>query len=302
MRIKNKLFPYPVLHQNVFFSNYNQSEFKLSYDDKIQDGLFLLENICITLSNPELKEMLNDGVLKCACIVECPQSMYRKTFEISETPRTIEIQLFNLIGKLEISAFLYALDAINEFSSNDFDEVYKEYTFDVEKYCIMAIDNGLKQRIEFESKDDKKKSSIFVLITDLDENAKTIKWSYDENLVKISIPKLQHSEYDTIKSVSRYKNIFLSQFAVTPLSFILSDFITEQISVDELEYNYKWFKSFNDAYAKTFDKRLNDEEFLQMDNVKIYSVVQEIFDYCIIKGVDDLYTICNEGVGGIDED
>ena len=104
-----------------------------------------------------------------------------------------------------------------------------------------------------------------------------------------------------MKSVSKFKNVFLSMFAVMPLSFILLDFVNQQFQIGELEYNHKWFKAFNDSYERVFNKRLTDEEFLQFDSKRIYEVVQEIFDHCIVNGVDDLFTICTEGVIDTDE-
>lgn len=301
MRIKNKLFPYPILINNINLNNFNESKFLLEYEDLTENGLFILNNIFVKLTNPDLEYMFEKGILKCCCIIECPQSMYRKNFEISTSPKRIEISLFNLIGKVEISAFLYAVQSIENYSIDDFEEEYQEYKFDIDKYCMLAIDNGFRQRIDYDNNEDKKKSSIFVLLSDPNENSKTVKWTYDEKLIKISVPKLQHSEYDTMKSVTKFKNTFLSMFAVTPLSFILSDFVKEKMPVAELEFNFKWFKSFNDSYEKVFSKRLNDEEFLQLDNVKIYEIVQEIFEHCIINGVDSLYSICTEGLGDTDE-
>ena len=292
MRIKNKLFPYPVLNNDIFFSNYEESTFELEYNDRFDDDYFILENIKVILTNKELNHLLEEEIAKCVCIVECPQSMYRKVFDISTKPQTIKISLFNLIGKLEISAFIYANKKINNLISDDFNDVYGGFSFSIDKNSILAIDNGFKQRIDFKDKDDKKKSSIFVLISDLDETSNIAKWTYDENLIKISIPKLQHSEYEAIKYVESFKNSFLSMFAVTPLSFILSDFISEKIPVAELEYNYKWFKAFNDVYEKTFKNRLNDEVFLKLESVDIFSIVQKIFNYCVVDAIDDLFKIC----------
>lgn len=302
MRIQNKLFPYPILHNEIFSSNYETSNFELLFEPKFEDEYYVLENLRIDFDNPELERLIDDGFAKCVCVFECPLCMYRKTFEISKEPKTVKINLFDLNGKIEISAFMYAIKKINAFRSNDFEPFYGEYKFDIEPNCIIAIDNGLKQRIEFKDKNDRKKSSIFVLISDLDENARTSKWTYDENLIKISVPKLQHSEYETIKLVDKYKNAFLSMFAVTPLSFIISDFIKSERQVADLEYEYKWFKAFNDAYERKYEVRLSDEEFLKMDNVKVYEIVQEIFDYCVVDSIDDLYKVCNEGIGDLNED
>lgn len=302
MRIKNKLFPYPVLHNELFNNNYEDSGFELKFDQKIDNEYYILENLKIEFSNIELKELIENNQAKCVCIIECPICMYRKTIDISLNPKTVKLNLFDLTGKMEISAFIYTTKKITGFTSNSLESFYKGRVFDIDPYCIIAIDNGLKQRLDYDDNNDKKKSSIFVIITDLDEQANTSKWTYDENLIKISVPKLQHSEYESIKSVPLYKNAFLSMFAVTPLSFILFDFVKSERQIADLEYEYKWFKAFNDSYERSFNVRLTDEEFIKLDNVQIYSIVQEIFNYCVINSVDDLYQICNEGIGELDED
>lgn len=302
MNIKNKLFPYPVLNNDVYLSNYKSSHFELEYNDRFDNENFILDNIHVTLDNEDLKKLIKNNEIKCYCIVECPQSMYRQTFEISTEPRTVKIPLFDLIGKLEVSAFLCANVDINNYFSSDFEDLYDDVKFDIEKHSIVGVDNGMKQRIDYEDRDDDKKGSIFVIITDLDATSRTTKWTYDENLIKITVPKLQHSEYESIKSVPNYKNIFLSMFAVTPLSFILSSFVKEKVPISELEFHFKWFKAFNDTYEKMNNKRLTDEEFLEYDNVQIYSLIQELFNYCVTNSVDDLFKICNEGVGELNED
>lgn len=302
MRIKNKLFPYPVLHNEQEKSNYLESSFKLSLTQEYGDNLYVLKDLCVIYENKELKQLVEDGYAKCVCIVECALCMFRKTFEISEKPQTIQINLFDLNSKIEISAFMYATKKIKKFVSEKFEDFYKGFQFEIEPNSIIAIDNGLNQRIEYVDKNEKKKSSIFVIVTDADEDSRTSKWTYDENLIKISVPKLQHSEYESIKSVPTYRNAFLSTFAVTPLSFILFDFIKSERQVAELEYEYKWFKAFTDSYEKVFNKKLIDEEFLKMDNVQVYCVVQEIFEYCVVDSVDDFFKICHEGISDLNED
>ena len=133
-----------------------------------------------------MEKLLDLNEIKCYCIVECPQSMYRQKFEISTKPSTITIPLFDLIGKLEVSAFLCANNNIDNYFSSDFEDLYDDIKFDIDKYSILAIDNGMKQRIDYEDKDNDKKGSIFVIITDLDPESRTTKWTYDENLIQIN--------------------------------------------------------------------------------------------------------------------
>lgn len=302
MRIKNKLFPYPVLHQDINFNNYDNSSYELVCNVRYEAEFYILDDLKVVFKNDELQKLYEDGFVKCVCIVECPLCMYRKTIELSQEAKIVKLNLFDLNGKIEISSFMYASKKINKFYSEDFEKFYEGHDFSIDEFSLLAIDNGFKQRLEYQDKNDTKKAAIFVMISDLDEEARTSKWTYDENLIKISIPKLQHSEYEALKFEPLYKNALLSTFAVTPLSFILFDFVTSERQIADLECDYKWFRAVMQAYERVFNSKLTDAEFLKLDNVKIYEIVQEIFEYCVVDAIDDFYKIGTQGSGDLYED
>lgn len=296
MRIKNRLFPYPLLHHDKIESSYKYGEFTLDFCDEKDDENYIM-NLRAILVNNTLKNLVDAGKATIVCVVECPQAMYRKSYVISQEFQLIKIPLYDLVGSVEISSFIYANQDIDEYSPDNLSDEYLINQFSIEKYSILAVDNGFNQKIHFEDFDDTKKKSIFVLVTNLDENAKTIEWEYDSDLIKIFIPEYQHKEYEAIKHQEETQKIFLSLFAITPLTMIISELIKNEELVSDLKFKYKWFIGFCEAYKRVNNVELTDEEFSRLDNRSIYNVLQKIFDYAIVDSVDQVFELCN-GMGG----
>ena len=303
MRIKNKLFPYPILHKQVLYSGFKTSTYKLYMNTEITDNEYIIKNIYVSLNDNNIKRLYNEKKVKIVCVVECAQSMYRKTFEIGFEPMDIVIPKFDLVGYIEMSSFIYATEDINDYHSEDFLDDYEGLSISIEKNCIIAIDNGFHQTVVFDSSNDDKKNGIFVFMTNENPDKKVVEWAIDNELVKIYIPEYQHMEYNVMKYDEIYTNTFLSIYVVPVLTMILSNFIREQSDIDDLQTNYKWFMNFKKIYEKEFSKELTDEEFLNWNNNYIYEVVQQMFDNCVINSMDNLYDIrTNERVGDQDED
>ena len=115
MRIGNKIFPYPTLNNNNHLSGYNDtSDFEVKFDTSqegeliIENNQVVLRNICFLLENEKLKELYNDNKLKCALIVECSSSLFRKMLHINEKPVEITFPIYDLNSIVNISAYMYA--------------------------------------------------------------------------------------------------------------------------------------------------------------------------------------------------
>ena len=300
MRVKNRLFPYPILHDNFIGTCFKNEIFLLDFQSSIDEENYII-SIKPFITNKTLINLLKKGLGEIVCIVECPLAMFRKNYTIAMEGTTIKIPLFDLVGSLEVSGYIYATKDIDNYSPDNLCDEYFINNFSIEKYCILAINNGFNQKVYFDDLDDTKKKSIFVLVSNLDQNKKTIEWTYDSDLIKIYVPEFQHKEYESIKYNDASKKIFLSLFAVTPLSMIISDLVKSGETVEDLKFSYRWFVGFCNAYKKNFNKELIDEEFNKLESSDVYEVVQTIFDNSLCSAIDEVFILCNN-IGGFHED
>ena len=60
MRIKNSLFPYPVLNSKSQISSYNGVSFSFDYDEAQDKEFYYLKNICIKLDDDDINKLEKD--------------------------------------------------------------------------------------------------------------------------------------------------------------------------------------------------------------------------------------------------
>lgn len=141
MRIGSRIYPYPVLNKEVQYSGYNpEQEFSLNIALNDNKSVFqsnrkiILKNVSYSLSVPELQQLIDDEKAKAYVIVESPITSVRHKFEVSQKPVDIELSKGDLLGDVEVSSYIVATQNIEGFYSDSFLDVYKDYTFDVDKY------------------------------------------------------------------------------------------------------------------------------------------------------------------------
>jgi hypothetical protein len=294
MRIGNRLFPYPLLNHEKLYSQYKERVFSLNFKEVISNSDFILNGLSFETNSSFLKDLISNGKVKVFCMVECPQTMFRKYFEISEEKSDLSIPLFDLSGKTTINAFAIAVEEIKGFKSEEFLDDYDEYTFDVEKNGIVAVDDGYTTTIDFDSEEDTKKSSIFLIIKDKNIKDELMETDVDSSKITIRLPEAQWDIYDKTKKQSKFENLYFSIIAIPALSYALGLLQKNADSVDQLCIDYKWFNSFKKKYEDINEKELTDDEFEKMNasteaqrmlNTPNTKSISDIFDLLVMPNL-----------------
>ena len=204
MRIGKKLFPYPTINNSKNASCFQNSNFALIYDDVEDDNNLVLKNAHIELDNQTLIELFEQGKIDATVIVECSSTIFRKSFKISRIPKDIIVPVMNLRDQVVISCFVYATEDFS-YISDDFLEDYQGYTFNIEKYDILAIDDGFTTKIEYDESKDKKVSSIFSIIKDEFISNNVMKIEPTSKKIVIHLPEEQFGCYENMKNNDNYQ-------------------------------------------------------------------------------------------------
>ena len=296
MRIGKKLFPYPTINNSKNASCFKNSNFALVYDDVEDDNNLILKNAHIELDNRVLIELLEHGKIKATVIVECSSTIFRKSFNISRMPKDIIIPITNLKDQVIISCFAYATEDFS-YTNDDFLDDYQGYTFNIEKYDILAIDDGFTTRIEYDESKDKKVSSIFLIIEDEFITNNVMKIEPQTKRIIIHLPKTEYGHYSNMKNNDNYQEIFFSILTIPALISCLQN-IQDQIlyneaTFDDIHLDYSWFSSIEYAYKNQFNEELDENKFKNSDIVELS---QQLMNYASVTAISDLN---NQGFGKI---
>ena len=304
MQLGNRVFPYPVLNKNDNLSDYKESStFMVSFDTNedgspyVVDGKVIFKNLHYTITDDSLKELIEEEKLKGAFIVECSASVYRNKFDISQTPYDLPVSVHELNGNVVTSCYIYATEDITGFKSDGFTDDYKNYTFDIDKFDILAADDGYKFKIDLDPTEDDKVSSIFTVIP-LDTNESIMKYENGDRNITIELPREYFNSYDIIKRKKEYNNIAFSMIAIPVLSNCISEINTyEWEDIDSICDEHKWFNAVRISYKRKKGTELILENF-EMNSLEL---AQLVLNNASCNGVKDFENML-VGNGDDDED
>ena len=305
MQLGNRVFPYPVLNKNDNLSDYKESStFMVSFDTNedgspyVVDGKVIFKNLHYTITDDSLKELIEEEKLKGAFIVECSASVYRNKFDISQTPYDLPVSVHELNGNVVTSCYIYATEDITGFKSDGFIDDYKNYTFDIDKFDILAADDGYKFKIALDPTEDDKVSSIFTVIP-LETNESIMKYENGDRNITIELPREYFNSYDIIKRKKEYNNIAFSMIAIPVLSNCISEINTyEWEDIDSICDEHKWFNAVRISYKRKKGTELILENFYEMNSLEL---AQLVLNNASCNGVKDFENML-VGNGDDDED
>lgn len=282
MRIKNSLFPYPVLNSKSQISSYNGVSFSFDYDEAQDKEFYYLKNICIKLDDDNLINLLKNGQVSAAVVVECSRTIYRKSFNIGLDPIDVKIPINNLRGPIEVSCFMYAKNNIDNFYSNSFNKIYGDFSFKIDKFDIVAADDGYNSKVDYDEEQDNKISSIFVVIPSADEETDTMDIDLKRKSIKITLPGREYGFYTNMKNDSKYQNLFFAILAIPALSYALSK--VQEDDFDNARLKYDWLESVIVAYKKVYEHDISEDwKKLECD------VAQKLLNNAVTKSIDDFF-------------
>lgn len=290
MRIGKRLFPYPTINNSKNISTFCDTNYSLNYDSLlIENEKFIIKSAHIVIDNKNISLLLEYGKLKAALIIECSSTIYRKKIIIDKTPTDIIIPIGDLRDKIEISSYIYA-DENFEFVDSDFMDDYKGYNFELEKYAIVAIDDGFTTRIEYDEENDKKVSSIFSIIAkeDIDLEIMQVEKAFNKIFIYMSEDSLK--KYDSLKRNDIFQNTFFAILIVPALISVLQELQFELKSfdktIDDIKIDYKWFETIEKAYKENYSKELSTESFKKID---IVEMAQKLINKATINSINDTF-------------
>ena len=277
MQVKNKLYPYPVLNQNPINSTFFNRNFKLCFEGEKAKDQVLLKNIHFETNSDYIAELYRNGAIDVVCIVECSHSVFRKCYPITDVPgKPLRLKTSDFNGKVEISLFAYAKKDFS-ISSEEFLDDYQGVSFPIDKYDILAVDDGVTVKFDHLESEENLAKSIFSITVDEDLNPDdAYNAFYDGRKISIFLSRAQYENYNIVYNSPNFKEVFFNMLLVPVLTeafTTIKRLLEDDFVFDDICGKYSWFASVKNGYRNLFNQELTKEIFLDQSPV---SLAQEL--------------------------
>ncbi len=294
MRIKAKLYPYPVL-ANAFNDDYLDSTFDIELKQLITDNELILLFTPI-LENEGLKRLIEENKAIFVMHVECIYTCFRKAFIVPANGLKTSIPADRIEGVLHLCPYIVAKQNIKSYANEKFNKEYGKTTFDLDKGNTLAIGYEKIIKIEKERDDLVNLPSIFSVTEIKDELANEIIIDYSKDKLGVRLPTKVYKQFISLNSNIEAQAVLHALITVPTLMKCLEELKQRVDCLYEYE-NRRWFRVLNKT-VKKFGMELNENTIPTIDS---FVLSQKIMDNATSRGIVNLNKIAFEG-GGIDED
>lgn len=290
MQIKDRIFPYPILNHNKSLSNYKDIDFVMNYEQTETDSEYILRNATFTTESKLINDLVEKNLIKIQLIIECSSTVYRKAFKIGKNPKDIHLNKSDFYEKVSFSMYATAIENFT-LQFDDVDEDYSNIEFEIEKYDILAANDGFTVSFIRDEAADTFAQSIFSIIVnkELDENVPYTVECNSSKKIQIILSEKQYNSYKLIYNVPKYTEVFFNMLLIPALIESLSlcrmELNQNSCDLDDIGDKFQWFRSIRSSYKKIKGHDLTVEEF---KNCSIVSLAQELLGKPFNKALDNL--------------
>lgn len=282
MQIRHKYYTYPVLSDNSdAFENVNFE----SDVDYTNEGYYVKFTLNAKINDDTIIELINTGEASYVHHFECPQTCYRTAVITDEECKEFKIHQNQICGTLQICSLIVASKDIIGYKSNNFSTLYRGFTYNIKKGCLLGIGKQIEIDIQKEREDYENTSSIFSILPNKDENVDIIKVETSGKKIQIIVPEKSYNQYWNMRTNQPLQPIMHSMIIIPALIQVIDEL---KVSKGEL-YSYedrRWFKSLRKT-CKKFNVELTEES---LQNINSYELAQKIMDSPSIKALEFLAT------------
>lgn len=260
MVITERYYPYPVLGGKAkAFADGCEFSAKFSPFANSKKAVVKIE---LTLNDPSIEALVDEGTARIVCHVECPATAYRVVHPLKKGEENIvEMPSGQVAGRVQLSVAVVAAKEIPDYANTSLVGIYKDRHFKVDQGGLLAVAEGFAFDLELKDKRLSDSRSPVAIAPSDDPEAKMITVDSQAHEICIYLPKSQFALYrnmDDAKSVSasasRNHEMLVSLVVVPALVQVLSEIAalkkndgvrdTEQFS------QFHWFAPINNRVAE----------------------------------------------------
>ena len=278
MQVKGRIFPYPVLNHNPAFSAFKGQSFDLKFEPEENEASLVLKGLVFSTESKTINELFYEGKIGVCLVVECPLTVYRKSFQLSSKPKDIILYKSDFSEEVCVSLFAYAKEAF-EFASEEFDEDYSGIRFPIEKYDIIAACDGFRVTFAHDEGADNFTKSIFSIIPNPDnpDGPYSIDLSMNPRKITLVLSKKDFGNYQLINAVPNYREVFFCMLLIPSLqealNVCLNEIQNEGKTIDDVWEAHPWFRSITKSYKRHYGKEITEEDLKPGESSQLAQVL-----------------------------
>lgn len=281
MKIKYKHFPHPVLAD--FLNDFAAGTFNSQINVSTSDNIYNIATE-FQLEDDDIKDYISNNQAKFAVHVECPFTYYRRIFTSEDNLLDFNIPARLLDGRVELSSFITAADEIDNYKSSNFKDIFKKFSFEIDKGDILAVGDQISFEAEKDTDAVKNIPSIFAVEAHPDKNASALDVSTNSEKIIIFLPEKSFNTYKTLRQDPNLSSVLASIIVTPVLTEIIEDFKNGEGEMLLDSQSHRWFRILNKKLKEIGIDLKNSDTF----NESSVAVVQELIGSPAEKALDDL--------------
>jgi len=293
MRIKAKLYPYPVLAS--FNNDYIDSAFDIEVEETITEKEIIFKFIP-KLENEGLAELIHSNDATFVVHIECSFTCFRRVVEIPFEGKSVTISANKIEEVINLCPFIVAARDIYDYKNTKFNSEYEGVSFELDKGSIMAIGYEKVIRIEKENDDLANVPSIFSVTEIIDTRITDIVIDYSGDKIGLRLPTKVYRKFVTQNSNNPNAQPVLHAMLIIPALIKC----LEEVKHSGDEYftyeNRRWFRAIVKA-AKKLNIEINEDSIVNIDT---FDLAQKIMNNTTSNGIINLNKVAIDG-GNSDE-
>lgn len=280
MRIKDHMFPYPVLRDRQ--DDYVKTHFKASVESVIGDKELKL-NVRMECTNMDVLALVTNGQARYALHLECKMTYYRQLYYSDKPCFSVSLPSHLVDLQVEVCPLIVATQNISGYQSTDLDDAYEGEELSFRCGDFIAVGNQFTVPIIRKNDELKQLSAPFCLLVYPEgEEQKYTRLEYSqENQVVIYVPKEVHPIIANVqggrdKMDELHAALFFPALMQT-IEFMRSE---EGASCEEK----RWYIAIN---QRAIEKGVGE---IRESTEDAYVIAQKIFDYPLTRWLKKLPT------------
>ncbi len=290
MRSAKIEFPNPVLAPDR--DDYVNCSFETSFspdDIKITEDKIAIP-IRYDLQCKSISNLIADNKARVAIIVRSSPTSYSKPFRFPQSQKDmiINIPKFNVADSLELSGIVIATQAITNFSSVEFNQLYfANTTFSLRKGDILA--QGTSQVIYLDDSELEKPISSIFLVRKVKDQKESIIPDFSGEKIDVNVAEELHDLYYTFTKKGNYRvRRYINAAIIFPVLIEAIARIREfyELKIEDGSDHRRWFRAIEKkASENNIDLSDYQESYIEVANLLLGDIAldalknfKDIFD------------------------
>ena len=275
MDIRYRLYPYPILSDAA--DDYKDSQFVFEVQKKLGIHEIILE-ISMKLENEGLAELVRTDRTEYVVHIECPYTSYREAIKFQDTEYVRKIPEKNLNGKVSVCAFLVAKVNLKNYFNQDWNEVYKGLSFDLERGSILAIGGQYDLHVMKEMENLVRVPSVFTICRSAADSREEMKIDIADHKIAITLNSESFQNYKILAAMPGFQSVLHSMLIFPALLYVFETLTRE--GTEDFE-SRRWFRVIEKILKKD-DITLNEDT---LNTIPSYELAQKLLDLPIQKAL-----------------